>query len=302
MTEPDADAKTEAIPAHRSGALPRGGSHLVYAAEASWAAAAPGVASLLNGAGFREVKRTSRSIAGFLEINGRRCFVKRVEEGTFLKGLIARIRGSRAVRIVRGARMLRAAGFACPRPLLAVEERAFGAVRASWVASEALPDARVMSAFMLGDGRNFHRRQWLARLIAREICRLHDAGLYTMDMQETNLMLEASGSEVRIYFLDLEDFRQARPVSWERRLRNLIHLDRSIGRFASRSRRLRFFYSYLGGKPPRAEARSLVRRLLEEKQRLDRRKSNGLMPGRITPEPIKPMRAATGKLEYRSRY
>jgi tRNA A-37 threonylcarbamoyl transferase component Bud32 len=289
-------------PPHRSATVSRGRRHLVYAAEVSWAAAAPSVADLLNRAGFRELKRTSRSIAGFLEINGRRCFIKRVEEGTFAKGLIARIRGSRAVRILRGARMLRAAGFACPRPLLAVEERVFGAVRASWVASEALPDARVMSSFMLGDGRNFHRRQWLARLIAQEICRLHDAGLYTLDMQETNLMLEAAGNEVRIYFLDLEDFRVARPVSWERRFRNLIHLDRSIGRFASRSRRLRFFYSYLGGKPPRAQARSLVRRLLEEKQRLDRRKRKGITSNRVTPEPIRPMRAATGKLQYRSRY
>jgi tRNA A-37 threonylcarbamoyl transferase component Bud32 len=256
----------------------------------------------LNGAGFRELKRTLRSSAGFLEINGRRCFVKRVEEGSFLKGLIARVRGSRAVRIMRGAGMLRAAGFACPHPMLAAEERAYGAVWASWVASEALPDARVMSHFMLADGRNFYRRQWLARLVAREIRRLHDAGLYTLDMQETNLMLEASGGDLRIYFLDLEDFREARHVSWNRRLRNLVHLDRSIGRFASRSRRLRFFYSYLGGKPPRAEARALVRRLLEEKRRLDRRKRDGSAPGRVTPEPIKPMRAATGKLQYRSRY
>src|SRR5271156_1445135 len=124
MTQPDADANNEAASAQRSVVAPRGQSHLIYAAEASWAAAVPDVTSLLNGAGFRELKHTSRSIAGFLEINGRRCFIKRVEEGSFLKGLTARIRGSRAVRILRGARMLRAAGFACPRPLLAAEERA----------------------------------------------------------------------------------------------------------------------------------------------------------------------------------
>jgi hypothetical protein len=155
---------------------------------------------------------------------------------------------------------------------------------------------------VLGDGRNFYRRQWLSKLVAGEIRGLHDAGIYTLDMQETNLILEAAGSEVRIYFLDLEDFRLARRVSWERRLRNLVHLDRSIGRFGSRSRRLRFLYSYLGGKLGRAEARALVRRLLKEKQRLDRRKHNGIAPINVIPEPIKPMRAATGKLQYRPRY
>jgi len=304
MLPPDADANNEAAPARQAAGFPRWQSKIIYAAEASWAAAASGVTSLIESPGFREVKRTPRSIAGFLEINGQRCFIKRVEEGSLLKGWVARLRGSRAVRIMRGARMLQTAGFSHPRPLLAVEERAYGAVRASWVASEALPDARVMSAFILADGRNFYRRQWLARLAAREICRLHDAGLYTLDMQETNLMLEAGGGEVRIYFLDLEDFRSARRVSWKLRLRNLVHLDRSIGRFASRSRRLRFFYGYLGGKPERSEARALVRRLLEEKRQLDCRKRGGIQGAlrQSTPEVIKPMRAATGKLQYRPRY
>jgi hypothetical protein len=302
MTQPGADAKVGEAPTQPSAAAPRGRSYVVCAADASWAAAVPGVATLAYGTGFRQLKQTPRSIAGFIEINGQRCFIKRVQEGSFLKGLIARLRGSRATRILRGERMLRAAGFACPHPLLAVEERTYGAVLASWVVSEALPDARVMSAFILGDGRNFYRRQWLASITARKIRRLHDAGLYTLDMQETNLILEAAGDEVRIYFLDLEDFRIAWHVGWKRRLRNLVQLDRSIGRFASRSRRLRFLYSYLGDKPPHAEARTLIQRILEEKLRLDRRKRNGTSLGSVSIEPITPMRATTGKLQYRPRY
>jgi tRNA A-37 threonylcarbamoyl transferase component Bud32 len=269
------------------------------------AAAAPGIADGLGGPGFHEVKRTSRICAGFLEIGGQRCFVKRVEEGSFIKGLIARVRGSRARRIIRGARLLTAAGFAHPQPLLAAEERHFGAVRASWVVSEALGDARVMSAFILGDGRNFRRRKWLSRLIAKEIRRLHDAGLYTRDLQETNLMLEAAGGELCIYFLDLEDFRSSHSVNWNRRLLNLIHLDRSIGRFAARSQRLRFLYNYLGQRPPRAEARALVRRLLRMEGRMIRRKRrNGTLAIRRSSafEPIAPMRTAAGNLEWRSRY
>jgi hypothetical protein len=261
--------------------------------------------SLLDGAGFRELKHTPRCRAGFLEINRQRCFVKRVDEGPYLKGLIARLRGSHAVRILRGAKMLEAAGFAHPLPLLAAEERACGAVQASWVASEALPDARVMSAFMLGDGRNFYRRQWLSRLVAQEIRRLHDAGLYTLDMQETNLMLEASGGELRIYFLDLEDFRHTRAVSWQRRLLNLIHLDRSIGRFAARTQRLRFLYNYLGGKPRRAEAHAMVRRMMEQRRKLERHKRNNTERPAMkltNSEPIQPMRAVTGPLQWHSRY
>lgn len=258
----------------------------------------------ISGPAFREVKRTTRTTAGFLQIDGRRCFVKRIEEGSYLKGLIARIRGSHARRILRGARMLTAAGFAHPRPLIAMEERRLGSVRASWVASEALPDARLMSNFILGDGRNFRRRQWLSRLVAGEIRRLHDAGLYTLDMQETNLMLEAAGGAFRIYFLDLADFRSARGVSWSKRLSNLIHLDRSIGRYAGRSRRLRFLYSYLGGRPSREETRRLVPRLLRIEHSLELRKRLSGSPAirSKVQEPINPMLAAAGKLQWRPRY
>jgi hypothetical protein len=45
-------------------------------------------------------------------------------------------------------------------------------------------------------------------------------------------------------------------------MRNLVHLDRSIGRFVPRSQRLRFLYNYLGGKPAGDESRRLVRRLI----------------------------------------
>jgi tRNA A-37 threonylcarbamoyl transferase component Bud32 len=279
-------------------------SRIIHIQDQQWSIAANAVGRRIGGSEFRELKRTVRSRAGFLEINGRCCFVKRVEEGSYLKGLIARLRGSRARRILRGARMLADAGFAHPKPIIAVEERTLGAVRASWVAGEALVDARVMSNFFLGDGRNFRRRQWLSRLIAREIRRLHEAGIYTLDMQETNLMIEAAGGEMRIYFLDLEDFRITRKVSWNRRLRNLMHLDRSIGRFTSRSQRLRFFYNYLDGRPPRVEARAMVRRLLEMETRVESRKrhSSNAVARRKTPEPIRPMRAAIGMLQWRSRY
>jgi hypothetical protein len=278
--------------------------HLIHSLGPEWSAAALTVQSRIGGSDFRELKRTRRAVGGFLEINGRRCFVKHVKEGSYLKGLIARVRGSRARRIAYGSAMLAKGRFAHPQVILAAEERRLGAVRASWAVSEALPDARVISLFFLGDGRNLRRRQWLSRLIAREIRRLHDAGLYTRDMQETNLMLEAAGGDVRIYFLDLEDFRHARIVSRKRRLLNLVHLDRSIGRFLARTQRLRFLYNYFGGKPPRAEIRELVRALLQMEKQIELRKraSPNSTIRRTAPEPIRPMLAATGQLQWRTRY
>jgi GAF domain-containing protein len=130
----------------------------------------------------------------------------------------------------------------------------------------------MLSAFALSDGRNFLRRKWISEAVAREIRGMHDAGIYTRDMQETNLMLEARDHQLTIYFVDLEDFKRARKVSMRRRMLNLVHLDRSIGRFVCRSQRLRFFYNYLGERPAHDEALGLVEELLEIRNQVDRRR------------------------------
>jgi tRNA A-37 threonylcarbamoyl transferase component Bud32 len=169
--------------------------------------------------------------------------------------------------------MLKVAGFARPEPLAAGEARALGAIRASYVVSEALDNARIMSAVVLAGGRrNFRMRCEVSKVIAKEIYRLHEAGIYTLDLQETNVMISGGeNADWQIYFVDLEDFRQCDTVSEQRRLLNLVHLDRTIGRFLPRTQRLRFLYNYLGARPSRDEARGVLRRYFALRQRAERR-------------------------------
>ncbi|MGB6089958.1 MAG: lipopolysaccharide kinase InaA family protein, partial [Candidatus Binataceae bacterium] len=152
-----------------------------------------------------------------------------------------------------------------------------GAVRASYLISEALLEADSLSRFALGPGevkgRDARRRRRILAAVAREVKRMHDAGIYTRDLQETNVMVADDGAEgFRVWFIDLEDFRRERGnggVSRERRIRNLVHLDRSIGRFLCRAARLAFLYDYLGARPERGEARRMVRDILAMRSRID---------------------------------
>ena len=252
------------------------GNRLLFARSPEWASAIGRAATLTAQPDFRLLKATARTRAGFLVCGGVEVFVKRVDTGSWLQGLVDRMRGSPARRTLRGAAILEAAGFAHPKPFAALETRSMGAVRASYVLSEALSNARMLSVFALGDGRNFLRRKWISEAVAREIRGMHDAGIYTRDMQETNMMLEARDHQLTIYFVDLEDFHRARKVSRHRRMLNLVHLDRSIGRFVCRSQRLRFFYNYLGGRPAHEEARRRVGELLEIRRRVEQRRARVL--------------------------
>lgn len=248
-------------------------SRILFAAAPDWRLTGVQLDALLAGAEFECVKATRRTRAGFLTRGGHTAFVKRVAAGGYGKGLVARISGSRARRALRGAAILAAAGFAHPRPFLIMETRVAGAIRASYVVTEPLSAAKVLSRFALGRARPPSLRRAVSRRVATEIRRMHDAGIYTRDLQETNLMLEDRAGELMLYFVDFEDFRRVRRVAPARRMLNLVHLDRSVGRFASRAQRLRFFYDYLGPRPARAEVRQLVRDYQTVRARVERRAS-----------------------------
>lgn len=251
--------------------------HLLYARSPQWAELAQKLDELMASGAFSVHKAEGRVCAGLLEVgDGSRVFVKRVETRSPLRGLAERLRGSRARRALVGAAMLDAAAIPHPAPLAALELRCIaGAVRASYLISEPLENARTLSIFALGRRgelrRDLRRRIEITRTVAAAVRRMHESGLYTRDLQETNLMLEAGREGLRTYFVDLEDFVRARRVSLRRRLLNLVHLDRSVGRFVGRAGRLRFLYAYLGEQPGRAEIRRTVGQILRIRARLDRR-------------------------------
>jgi Lipopolysaccharide kinase (Kdo/WaaP) family len=254
---------------------------VLYARSPEWRAVVERADELMASPDFRVSKSEARTRAGLIDVPGAGpAFIKRVEVSSWTRGLYARMRGSRAARSLAGAAMLKAHGLAHPEPLAAMEMYQAGAVRASYLVSRALINADSLSRFMLGPGeikgRDVHRRKQISDTVATQIRRLHESGLYTRDLQETNIMVEENqAGGFNVYLIDLEDFRRAASVSWDRRVLNLVHLDRSIGRFLCRAARLDFLYSYLGHRPGRATARKMVAEIKAAREAVDRRKRIG---------------------------
>ena len=251
---------------------------VLYARSSEWRAVIERADELIASPNFRALKSEGRTIAGFLDLPGADpVFIKRVDVPSWSRGIYSRLTGSRASRAIAGAAMLSSHGFAHPEPLAAMDWYNVGAIRASYVLSRALPHADTLSRFALGPGeikgRDVRRRKRISDTVAKEVRRLHDSGLYTHDLQETNIMVEDDhAGGFKVYFIDLEDFRQSATVSWERRILNLVHLDRSIGRFLCRAARLDFLYAYLGKRPAGDEARKIVAEVLASRDDVNRRK------------------------------
>ncbi len=229
---------------------------------------------LMGSSAFRPVKAEGKTLAGFLSVPGAApVFVKRTVVRSRVAGFYDLLAGSRASRALDGARIMREAGFHCARPLAAMDLLAGGAVCASYLMSEALEHAQILSHYALGrhvgERHGYARRKAVSDALAPEVRRLHEAGIYTRDLQETNLMAEERDGSIRFYFLDLEDFRRVAKVSRRWRMLNLVHLDRSIGRFVSRAGRLDFLYAYIGGKLDRDARRKAVAEYLEVRRAVE---------------------------------
>jgi tRNA A-37 threonylcarbamoyl transferase component Bud32 len=251
---------------------------VIYARSAEYAGAIRNADALIASPAFSKRKDEARTLAGI--VDAPRCgpvFIKRAASRSWLAGLLERLTGSRAERAVSGARILEGAKLPHPRIFAALELRHFGAVRASYLMSEALEDADTLSRFALGPGeikgRDVRRRKRISDAVAAVVRRCHDAGIYTRDLQETNIMVADDGANgFKVCFIDLEDFRSSGKVPERQRFINLVHLDRSIGRFMCRASRLDFLYSYLGSRPERREARRIVNEILALRAEIENRR------------------------------
>lgn len=176
------------------------------------------------------------------------------------RGLAERIRGSRAERAERGARVLARAGIAHPATLAVAERRGHARVYESYLLSEFLADAAPLPAIMPQLRSDRRRRRAVARSLGVAIGRLHAAGLDHRDLKHSNLLLRADGS---FALLDLDSLIPPRVPGLRERARALGQLEAyavDLYPWLSRSDRARFFESYLGEAP---EWRDRRRSLLE---------------------------------------
>jgi hypothetical protein len=178
---------------------------------------------------------------------------------------------SPARRAFDAARALAARGFGVPEVVAAVEERRLGLVRRSFFVTREVAGAVTADRYWeaLAAGRPAARRRfatWLGELFRR----LHAAGVYHNDLKDVNVLVRGAGEIFESVLLDLERVRIGQ-VDRRRRTKNLVQLDRTLGRLADAPARLRFLRAYLGAGASDAELRTWAATVGAAAARKDRR-------------------------------
>ncbi len=197
-----------------------------------------------------KVGRLTRTIAG----KQRAIYIKKYNSFSLRFRLMSPFVRSGALRSIRGASVLHKKGIATARPVAAVENRFYGMLRHSFFVSEEIAAGKTTDAYWLEslrqrkDRGGIKERRAFLRSLASLFHSLHAQQIYHNDLKHSNILVVNNGGDESFewFLLDLDGVREYAQLSEGRRIKNLVQLYRTLGRYVSRSRQAFFLKCYLG--------------------------------------------------------
>jgi hypothetical protein len=211
----------------------------------------------------------------------RALYLKRYNAFSWRIPLGSLFRRSGAVKALRGVEVLASSRVAGAKPVAAVENRRWGMVTKSFFFTEEIAGGKTIDAYWrenigaLGGRDGFRRRRSFLRALALLFRSLHGQRVYHGDLKDVNIIVVAGepGQADCFFLLDLEGIRRYGRLSRRRRVKNLVQLNRTFGRYVRSTDKMCFLKEYLAGafSDPREKRRWAIQ-VLGRSSRLDRRK------------------------------
>jgi hypothetical protein len=209
-------------------------------------------------------------------------YVKRYNSFSLRQRFGSAFVSSGGVKSLRGAAILKEHGIATAKPIAAVEERIQGMVHRSFYVSEEILGGVTVDAYWLNILKALRgleggkRRRAFLQALGTLFRNLHGQGVYHNDLKDANILAGPArdGDSIDLYLLDLEGVRWYRDLSEGRRVKNLVQLNRTLGRHLSETQRLVFLRAYLGRCfVDRRLRRSVINKVIVASNRLDATKA-----------------------------
>jgi serine/threonine protein kinase len=186
-----------------------------------------------------------------IEFSGQRRFlyVKRYNAFSARAKFMSIFNHSGAVRSLQGEAILKRAGISTATPVAAVESRQCGMVMKSFYLSEEIVGGMTADRYWRSIEKDSKRGGWRRRFLeslASIFQTLHRRGVYHNDLKDANILVVPDEEKMSFYLLDLEGVRVYENLNHSRRIKNLVQLNRTLGRFIRRTDKLYFLKVYLG--------------------------------------------------------
>ena len=216
-----------------------------------------------------------------IEIHGdmKTVYLKRYNAFSWRYRFGSLFQSSGALKSLDGAAILAESGIRTARPLAAVDSRSWGMLNRSFFLSEEIENGKTADAYwreelltVKGKEGTQRRKRFLQGIGELFRC-LHQQNVYHNDLKDANILVQpefSTGGE-HFYLLDLEGIRRYRRLNRRRQTKNLVQLNRTLGKYLRATEKLRFLESYLGPSfSNRIDKRDWVVSVLRQSNRLDR--------------------------------
>ena len=89
-----------------------------------------------------------------------------------------------------------------------------------------------------GENRILRQKRQIINKLAKAVNDMHDVGIYHADLHLKNILVQSDvGGGVQVYIIDLDKSKQYEKVSFQKRMKNIMRLDRSLEKFKRKCKR-----------------------------------------------------------------
>lgn len=212
-------------------------------------------------------------------------YVKRYNAFSLRYKIISLFTRSDARRALSGAAILGSANIHTAKLVAVVERRVRGVLTGSFLISEEVVGGSTVDVYWretlrpIAGHMGFWRRRRFLGALAGLFRRLHEENIYHDDLKDANILAVPNGAEADESFilLDFERVRRCSPLTARRRIKNLMQLERTLGRHLRRVDRLVFLKDYLGASfADQRRRRKQVDTILAAARRVDHAKGRAV--------------------------
>lgn len=227
--------------------------------------------SLFDSARCTIIKDQKRIKVGRVMWNGEEIYLKRYNTYSVWSYIEGFIRGSKAIRAWKGAIILMGNGIATAQPLAAIEWKRFGLGGKSFYITRGVSESQISvdyyREFLQDKHASLSGKRAFLRSLAKLFREIHAKNVYHNDLKDYNILVRKEGCKLRFFLLDLEGVRVYRNIPDTKRIKNLVQLNRTLGRLFSSADKVAFIRQYTKDREWKSLSRQVLRRSIKEDRR-----------------------------------
>ncbi len=149
--------------------------------------------------------------------------------------------GMRPVRELSVCEAARRGGINTTEIIAIVKNNIFGPLYKFRLVTKEIAKSIDLIELLLHSGENqlFEQKKQIINELAKAVNDMHNAGIYHADLHLKNILVKsAPGGGVHVYIIDLDKSKQCERISFQRKMKNIMRLDRSVVKLRRKNREL----------------------------------------------------------------